>query len=112
MKQHYILSFLLVCFLLFSNISTAQSNALPAYAQEKPITDLSIYPNPVNGGKVFITSEKNQAKQVEVYNVLGKLILSAKLIGKELDVSDLTPGIYILKITEGNAQATRKLVVR
>lgn len=113
MKHHYILSFLLVCFLLFSSTMTAQSSALPAYgSQEKPITDLSIYPNPVNGGKVFITSEKNQTKQVEIYNVLGKLILSSKLTGKELDVSELTPGIYILKIKEGNAQATRKLVVK
>lgn len=112
MKQKYILSFLLVCFLLFSNMVAAQSTSLPAYIQEKPITGLSIYPNPVTGSKVFITSDKNNSKEVEVYNVLGKLVLSARLIGKELDVTDLTPGIYILKIKEGNTQATRKLVVK
>lgn len=112
MKQKYILSFLLVCFLLFSGSLAAQSTSLPAYTQEKPITGLSIYPNPVMGSKVYISSDKNHAKEVEVYNVLGKLVLSAQMVGKELDVTELTPGIYILKIKEGNTQATRKLVVK
>lgn len=113
MKQHYLLSFLLVCFLLFSNVVAAQNTSFPANnMQEKPIDGLSIYPNPVSGSKVYITTIKNQAKEVEVYNVLGKLVLSARLVGKELEVSELTPGIYILKIKEGNTQATRKLVVK
>ncbi|MCF4100275.1 T9SS type A sorting domain-containing protein [Gillisia sp. M10.2A] len=112
MKQHYILSFLLVCFLLFSNMVSAQKSDLPQYATEKPITGLSIYPNPVTGSKVYISSDKNQMKEVEVYNVLGKKVLASRISGKELDVSELTPGIYILKIKEGNTQATRKLVVR
>lgn len=115
MKQRYFLSLLMVCFLLFSNGVAAQSNSFPANSsnvQEKPITGLSIYPNPVTGNKVFIASDKNQPKEIEVYNVLGKIVLSARLVGKELDVSDLTPGIYILKIREGNTQATRKLVVK
>ncbi|UJH90529.1 T9SS type A sorting domain-containing protein [Antarcticibacterium sp. 1MA-6-2] len=112
MKQHYLFSFLLICLLLFSNNLAAQETSPPAFAQEKPIAGLSIYPNPVTGNKIFITSEKNHTKEVEVYNVLGKMVLSARLVGKELDVTELTPGIYIVKIKEGNTQATRKLVVR
>lgn len=112
MKQQYLLSFLLVCFLLLSNSITAQSTSLPAYTQEKPIEGLSIYPNPVSGSKVYITSDRNQAKEVEIFNVLGKKVLSSRVTGRELDVSELTPGIYILKISEGSSQATRKLVVR
>lgn len=112
MKQQYILSFLLVCLLLFSGEIVAQSTTLPTYTPEKPITGLSIYPNPVTGSKVYISTERNQLKEVEVYNVLGKLVLNTQITGKELDVSELTPGIYILKIKEGNTQATRKLVVK
>ncbi len=112
MKQKYILSFLLVCFLLFSGGIVAQGTTLPSLTQEKPINGLTIYPNPVRGNKVYISTDKNLAKEVEVYNVLGKLVLIAKLTGKELDISELTPGIYILKIKEGNTQATRKLVVK
>lgn len=112
MKQQYLLSFLLVCFLLLSSPLSAQSTGLPAFSQEKQIEGLSIYPNPVTGSKVFITSDRNQLKEVEIFNVLGKKVLSARITGRELDVSELTPGIYILKITEGVTQATRKLVVR
>lgn len=112
MKKFYILSLLLVCFLLFAPRSIAQNTALPTFTTEKPIEGLSIYPNPVSGSKVYITSNKNQTKEVEVYNVLGKKVLIARITGKELDVSELTPGIYILKIKEGVTQATRKLVVR
>jgi len=112
MKKFYILSLLLVSFLLFTPKSIAQNATVPAFITEKPIEGLSIYPNPVVGSKVYITSNKNQTKEVEVYNVLGKKILNARITGKELDVSELTPGIYILRIKEGATQATRKLVVR
>lgn len=112
MKQFYILSLLLVSFLLFPPQIIAQNSGLPAFTTEKPIEGLSIYPNPVIGSKVYITSNKNLTKEVEIYNVLGKKILLAQVTGKELDVSELTPGIYILKIKEGITQATRKLVVR
>lgn len=112
MKKFYILSLLLVCFLLSTSSSIAQNTALPTFAAEKPIEGLSIYPNPVVGSKVYITSNKNLTKDIEVYNVLGKKVLIARVTGKELDVSELTPGIYILKIKEGQTQATRKLVVR
>ncbi|HET8753597.1 MAG TPA: T9SS type A sorting domain-containing protein [Salinimicrobium sp.] len=112
MKQKYLYNLLLLCVLLFSTAGFAQSTAVPAYTPEKPIEGLSIYPNPVSGSKVYITSEKNMVKEVEIYNVLGKKVMAARITGKELDVSELTPGIYILKISEANTQATRKLVVR
>ncbi|MFZ0597776.1 MAG: T9SS type A sorting domain-containing protein, partial [Flavobacterium sp.] len=31
---------------------------------------------------------------------------------RELNVSDLIPGVYIIKISEENASATRKLIIR
>ena len=49
---------------------------------------------------------------IEIFDVLGKKIYSTSLFGKELNISKLTPGIYILKIKENNSSATRKLVVR
>lgn len=76
------------------------------------IVDLSIYPNPVSNGKIYITTKKNSGLNIEIYDVLGKKILSASIFGKELNISKLTAGIYILKIKEGTSSATRKLVVR
>jgi hypothetical protein len=76
------------------------------------IAGLNIYPNPVSNGKIYITSTLNFAKEVNIYDVLGKKVVSRKLIGKELNITDLKPGVYILKIVENNFSATRKLVVR
>ncbi|MGB8705593.1 MAG: T9SS type A sorting domain-containing protein [Gillisia sp.] len=112
MKHNYLIGFLLVLFMSMAVPASAQTSSFPSVNPEKPIEGLSIYPNPVTGNKVYITSQKNSVKEIEVYNVLGKKVLSSRITGKELDVTELTPGIYILKIKEGNNQATRKLVVK
>lgn len=90
----------------------AETSKTPLTSTSDGIHDLSIYPNPVSNGKIYITTKKNQTKDIEIYDVLGKKILATSLFGKELNISKLTPGIYILKIKEGSNSATRKLVVR
>lgn len=76
------------------------------------IENLVIYPNPATQGKIYITSKRNKAKEIEIFDVLGKKILSTSLLNKTLDVSSLSPGVYILKIKEEAYSATRKLVIR
>ncbi|AVR45238.1 T9SS C-terminal target domain-containing protein [Christiangramia fulva] len=112
MKQKYLIAFLLIGFLMFAAPATAQESARAAQHTETPIEGLSIYPNPVTGGKVFISSSKNHDKIIEIYNVLGKSVYKTRIRGRELDVSTLAPGIYILKIQEDKARATRKIVVK
>ncbi len=113
MKQNYLYSLILGLFLLVAAPATAQENDTRVTKKtEEAIDGLSIYPNPVTGDKVYITSTKNLEKEIEIYNVLGKAIKKTKLRGKELDVSTLVAGIYILKIKEQNEIATRKLVVK
>ncbi len=111
MKQKYLFILLIFC-LLIATPASAQDSARVPERTEIPIDGLSIYPNPVTGGKVYISTTKNQDKVIEIYNVLGKPVHKARMRGRELDVSLLTPGIYILKIQEGKSKATRKLVVK
>lgn len=81
---------------------------------EQNIAGLSIYPNPVSNSKthIFITSKLNATKSIEFYNVLGKRIFSTRLKGRELNISNLSKGVYLLKITENNISETRKLIVK
>lgn len=62
--------------------------------------DLKVYPNPTNG-QVFIEG-LNPAliEQINVFNVLGAQIQSFKPIGQqlELDLSNTTPGLYIINV--------------
>jgi len=76
------------------------------------IQGLTIYPNPVSNGKLYISSIKNLSKQIEIYDVLGKKVYATSLSGKMMDVSRLNIGVYIIKVTEGPNFETRKLVIR
>ncbi len=100
-----------MAFLFVGNIGFSQI-AEPNTSNSESIEDLSIYPNPVSNGKIYISTKLNLSKEVEIFDVLGKKIYSTSMFGKELNISKLSPGIYILKIKENNISATRKLVVR
>jgi len=64
------------------------------------INNLSIYPNPT---KAILNLSNNLKVNFEIYNLLGELILKGNDIENQINVSFLTNGIYILKLTrEGN----------
>jgi hypothetical protein len=46
------------------------------------------------------------------FDLLGKKSTQTSISSKELNVSSLNSGVYIIKITEKNASATRKLILR
>lgn len=109
-KKYFYITLLLFC--LFSLGAVAQENkGVPASGKET-IEGLNIYPNPATSDRIYITSKSSQSKEVEIYDVLGKKILQSTLTGKELNITSLTPGVYIIKIKEGNATATKKLIVK
>ncbi|RZJ72680.1 MAG: T9SS type A sorting domain-containing protein [Flavobacterium sp.] len=97
---------------LFVSAGTFAQDGKGIAAKSETIDGLNIYPNPVSSGRVFITSKSTANKEVEIYDVLGKRILKADIAGKELNISTLNPGVYIIKIKEGDASATRKLIVK
>jgi len=111
MKQKYFYTTLLFI-LLFSLGALAQESKGISTAAKDPIEGLNIYPNPVSSGKIYVTTKSGLSKEVEIFDVLGKKVISASLNGKELNISDLTPGVYIIKVKEGEATATRKLIVK
>lgn len=112
MKKKYFYITLLVFFLFSFNALAQESKGASASRTQEPIEGLNIYPNPVTSDRIYITSKSSQSKEVEIFDVLGKRILQATISGKELNVSNLTPGVYIIKIKEGEATATRKLIVK
>ena len=78
--------------------------------KENSIAGLKIYPNPVKNN-LYVTSDNFEEKSVEIYNVLGKIVLSTKVTNTPINVSKLSNGVYIVKVTENNKTATRKLVI-
>jgi hypothetical protein len=112
MQKNYFFALLFSLTFMISLQGFSQSivNKAPIHQN---IDGLSIYPNPVQSGKqyVYITSKNNLTKNIEIFNVLGKQIYSTQLTGKELNISTLNTGVYILKVTEKNVSESRKLVI-
>jgi hypothetical protein len=75
-------------------------------------TDFSIYPNPSNVGYVNISSTESETIQVNVYDILGKQVINAAVASGRLDISTLNTGVYIVKLTQGSATTTKKLIVQ
>lgn len=72
----------------------------------------SIYPNPASNGFVNISSKVGGAKNISVFDVLGKQVIKTTMNGDRLDISALNSGIYVLKIEQGKAATTKKLVIK
>lgn len=108
MSKNYF--FLLLITLLFNSFSAVAQESKPQ--NQTVIEGFSFYPNPVSNGKVYILSKLSLEKEITIFDVLGKKVFQTTLATKELNISTLAPGVYIIKIKEGEATATRKLIVK
>ncbi|MCW4468612.1 T9SS type A sorting domain-containing protein [Flavobacterium sp. MFBS3-15] len=82
-----------------------------AGVKDNAISGLKVFPNPLSGNTLNITSDSSEAKTVAIYDVLGKQVVNTTTANEVINVN-LTSGVYIVKIQQGNAVATRKLVVK
>lgn len=80
--------------------------------KDNNINGLSVYPNPVSTGTLYITSDNSVEKAVAIFDILGKQVVNTTTINGSVNVANLTAGVYIVKVTEEGKTATRKLVVK
>jgi len=94
-----------VSFFNNATLSTVKNNAIEGFA---------VYPNPVSNGILTISSASDSLKNIIIFDLLGKQVLSSSLSGAQsnVDVSSLSAGTYISKVTEAGKTATKKLVIR
>lgn len=75
-------------------------------------SNFSLYPNPVSNGFVTINTTNADPINILVYDVLGKQVKNETITNNTLNVGDLNTGIYILKMTQNQATATKKLIIK
>ncbi|MEO5644122.1 MAG: T9SS type A sorting domain-containing protein [Bacteroidia bacterium] len=85
--------------------------------QDKSPASFSLFPNPVSAGEnVAIDFEITGQYSIEVLSVEGKLIFAANdffAAGQILQLPELSPGIYFVKIAgDGNEGFIKKLIVK
>ncbi|MCX8677909.1 MULTISPECIES: T9SS type A sorting domain-containing protein [unclassified Apibacter] len=85
-------------------------------------SSFTVYPNPiVNKTATLLYDIKNSnanKAELSIYSLSGKKMYEDKILGqagfysKELNLSALTPGIYILVFKVGDHKATKKIIVK
>jgi hypothetical protein len=102
MKHFYLLILLLVTSFTFGQ----------DIRNEGDIAGFKLYPNPVINGRIYINTLQNAPKKIQIFDVFGTLVLETTILGKELDLSGLGTGVYVLRVFENDKIATRKLIVK
>ena len=74
------------------------------------MSKIKIYPNPAEN-TIHIESDLVSQK-IHIINQLGQIIVDTKTTNNSVDVSQLTPGVYTVKVyfTETSIVCTKKIV--
>jgi len=76
--------------------------------------NIAIYPNPTSDF-ITISAKNSTISTIEIYNILGKEILKVNTTNSnqlKIDLSDLSSGIYLIKIIDSTGKSTLKKVVK
>ena len=72
---------------------------------------IQLYPNPVVNELNVITSN-SEFNKIKVYSLLGNTVLTSEVsINNTLDVSQLSPGVYFVEISNGSERTVKKIVI-
>jgi hypothetical protein len=92
-------------------------NCFVGVSEQSQEASIMVYPNPTTGiTTVEIEISLNTESTIEIYNLSGSLVQSEKLFltsgdtKKQIDISNLTNGIYILKVSGNNQFKTIKVI--
>lgn len=105
--------------LVFTDFSTATGNigfhleelGATEIIESAPTLDATVYPNPAQH---FIAIELPvKTADVIITDMAGRVVLQEKLDYSinTVDISNVTPGVYLITITAGNLRKTQKLVI-
>ena len=103
--------------LLISEMITAAESGTFTYGvsvNELSKLNINIYPNPATESAIINISEINNAKDISVYDITGRMVFSQAITGQNqvtINTSDYASGLYSVIIASGNETYTTKLSV-
>jgi len=97
---------------VFDNIrfaTTYEATNIGVGIKDNALNNTEMYPNPANDF-IFINNLPAN-NMVSVYGISGSLLKMERNVNAKLNVSDLTNGVYFLKVQSENNSITRKFVI-
>ena len=79
---------------------------------ENEMLGLKIFPNPTSSGYVTLKTSVSGIKNVELFDLSGKIVLKTSLNANTLNVDSVSPGVYFIKLSVNGVVETSKLIIR
>jgi len=73
---------------------------------------ISIYPNPVKDRFTIQKDDVFTIDNIMIYNTLGKTVYQSSSTNNDVDISDLSNGIYLVKIESNTNSIIKKIIVQ
>lgn len=75
-------------------------------------TVIHVFPNPAQE-YLILSSNGSQINWLNysIYSISGSIVQSDVITGNEINISDLVPGLYILKLSKENQYAVKKFII-
>lgn len=91
--------------------------SLPTQVEEMQVSNKEsffIYPNPSSGDFMVIFEKTMREGNIQVVNMLGETIFTENVCNasqKEITLTNVTPGVYFMKVFDGEKQFIKKMII-
>ena len=93
----------------FTSFTSSNCNVLGL--EDNSIGKITIYPNPARE-IIHLKGLTDNETEIRIFDIFGKLAYSQKNNIKDIDVSQLNAGLYLLSISNKGRRTTQKLVIQ
>ena len=92
------------------NVEDIGSHTSTLSANDAIFNTFKMYPNPINGNTLYFKTTKEI--NINIYNALGQIVKSENISENKnnIDISNLSKGIFIIKINFGSTNISKKLI--
>jgi hypothetical protein len=88
-------------------------NALASVQESKHVEPITVYPNPSAAGSQITIDNLPENYKIQIVNTLGQTVERIEGNKKSLSLNtDWGKGVFFVRISNGNHQETRKIIVR
>ena len=99
------------------NAASVASDRFKIVFVNKPAlnNEIFLYPNPSTGGIINLTfTDNTQESKVSIVNIMGQLLYSKNVeAGQTVHLNQsFTPGIYFVKVEQGEKSVVKKLIIK
>jgi subtilisin-like proprotein convertase family protein len=98
--------------------NTIKISAATLSLEENLLEEISLWPNPVKGIlRIKINNVNNEEVSISLFDLQGRQISTSvnkvtnTIFTREMETKNISSGVYLLRIEQGNKKATKKIII-